>query len=108
MPPAGGAERSKESARPAKAKLLVEVPADAKLYIDDQLMKSTTAQRTFNTPMLDEGQSYYYILRAEVVREGKTYQDTKRVIVRAGEQVRTTFSDEELTASTAVKASSNR
>ena len=62
----------------------VEVPADAKLYIDDRLMKTSAAKRTFNTPTLEEGQLYYYILRAELTRDGQTYSETKRVIVRSG------------------------
>jgi uncharacterized protein (TIGR03000 family) len=81
----------KESSLPSKAKLIVEIPRDAKLYIDDQLMKTASAKRTFNTPALQQGQQYYYILRAEVVLDGKTYTETQRVLVRAGEQTRATF-----------------
>jgi uncharacterized protein (TIGR03000 family) len=80
----------KESAV-GKAKLIVQVPADAKLYIDDQLMKTTSSKRVFNTPALQRGQQYYYILRAEVLRDGKTYKETKRVLVRAGQEIRATF-----------------
>jgi len=74
-----------------KAKLIVEVPADARLYIDGQMMKSTAARRVFSTPALDQKQSYYYDLKAEVVRDGRTFSDTKRVIVKAGQEIRTTF-----------------
>jgi uncharacterized protein (TIGR03000 family) len=73
------------------AKLVVEVPADAKLFIDDQPMKTTAERRSFNTPVLQPGQAYYYEVRAEVVRDGKSYSETKRVIVRAGETARTSF-----------------
>jgi uncharacterized protein (TIGR03000 family) len=110
MPPVPGTEgkKDKESVLPTKAKLLVEVPTDAKLYIDDRLMKTSAPVRSFSTPTLDDGQAYYYILRAEVVREGKTYQETKRVIVRAGEQVRATFPDLEAATAVAVKQESSR
>src|SRR5438552_1124229 len=37
------------------------------------------------------GQAYYYILRAEVVRDGKTLSETRQVIVKAGEEVRASF-----------------
>jgi uncharacterized protein (TIGR03000 family) len=67
------------------------MPADAKLYVDDQLMKTTSDRRVFSTPRLEEGQDYYYILRAEVVRDGETMSRTKRIIVRAGEETRTSF-----------------
>jgi hypothetical protein len=31
------------------------------------------------------------MLRAEVVRDGKSYQQTKKVVVRAGQEIRVTF-----------------
>jgi uncharacterized protein (TIGR03000 family) len=77
----------------AKARLIVELPAEAKLFIDDQQMKTTASPRTFNTPPLERGQQYYYILRAEVVRDGKPRTESKRVIVRAGQEVRASFSE---------------
>jgi uncharacterized protein (TIGR03000 family) len=77
------------SARPAR--VVVELPADAKLFIDDQAMKATSERRSFSTPTLQPGQAYYYEVRAEVEREGKTYSETKRVIVRAGETARASF-----------------
>jgi uncharacterized protein (TIGR03000 family) len=98
MPPAGseGApypRKDEGKEQQSRAKIVIEVPEDAKLFIDDQLMKTTSTQRAFATPMLDEGQAYYYIVRAEVIREGKTYEQTRRVIVRAGEQVKTSLND---------------
>jgi uncharacterized protein (TIGR03000 family) len=90
-----------KSALPDKARLIVELPADAKLYIDDQLMKTTAARRVFNTPTLDRGQSYYYVLRAEIVRDGKTYTDTKQVVIRAGNEAQASFNDLELAAARA-------
>jgi uncharacterized protein (TIGR03000 family) len=100
MPPAGAPESvpppkkdGKESAAPTKAKLIVEVPADAKLYIDDQLMKTGSARRVFNTPDLEAGQAYYYVVRAEVTRDGKKVEQTKRVIVRPGEEAKASFGD---------------
>jgi uncharacterized protein (TIGR03000 family) len=74
-----------------RAKLVVEVPADAKLYIDDQLMKTTSAKRVYSTPVLAQGQAYYYEVRVEVVRDGKPVSEMKRVIVRAGEEARASF-----------------
>jgi uncharacterized protein (TIGR03000 family) len=74
------------------AKLVVKLPADAKLFVDD--VQTTTANkevRQFRTPALAVGQEYSYTLRAEVVRDGKTYTDTKTVIVRAGATVEAAF-----------------
>jgi uncharacterized protein (TIGR03000 family) len=101
---AKGAEtKEKESARPAKAILTVELPADAKLTIGEQLMTSSAAVRTFSTPELEPTMSYTYILRAEVVRDGKTYRETKKVVVRAGEQIRTSLTNLQPAVSVAAK-----
>jgi uncharacterized protein (TIGR03000 family) len=81
----------KEAMAPGKAKLIIDVPEDAKLYIDDQLMKTTAGKRSFNTPALERGQTYYYIVRAEVVIDGKSVTESKRVLVRAGEEIQTGF-----------------
>jgi uncharacterized protein (TIGR03000 family) len=76
-----------------RARLVVELPEDARLFIDDQRMKSTSARRTFNTPVLEKGQTYYYELKVEVAREGVTHSETKKVIVRPGEEVRAAFTE---------------
>lgn len=86
--------KEKEGAAAAnQAKLLVELPADAKLFIDDQPMKTPAARRTFNTPALQPGQTYYYIVRAEVVIDGKTHTETKQVLVRAGQTAEAKFTE---------------
>jgi uncharacterized protein (TIGR03000 family) len=82
-----------KGAAPSRAKLIVELPADAKLFVDDRPMKTPSAVRTFSTPELDPGQVYYYELRAEVVRDGKPVVESKRVLVRAGEVVRARFEE---------------
>jgi uncharacterized protein (TIGR03000 family) len=76
---------------PTRARLIVEMPADAQLFVDDQAMKTKSAVRTFNTPELEPGQVYYYDLRAEVIRDGKAVTQTRRVLLRAGEVVRARF-----------------
>ena len=47
---------------PNRARLEVQVPADAKLFIDDQAIPLASTSKTFNTPALERGQAYYYIL----------------------------------------------
>jgi uncharacterized protein (TIGR03000 family) len=104
MPPATGgstapgeqlpkpqADKSGTSLAPNRARLIVELPADAKLYIDERPMKTTSGRRTFHTPALQSGQTYYYMLRAEVVRDGKPVSEERRVILRPGEVVREDF-----------------
>jgi uncharacterized protein (TIGR03000 family) len=73
------------------AKITIDVPNNAKLYIDGQLMNGTSNERYFYTPPLEKGQSYYYDVRIEMVKDGKIVADTKKVIVQAGAMVKETF-----------------
>jgi uncharacterized protein (TIGR03000 family) len=75
----------------APATIVVTLPADAKLTIGDTLTQSTSAVRTFSSPALDRGQDYYYTLKAEVVRDGRTVTTSKQVTVRAGSESRVTI-----------------
>ena len=98
LPPPKKEKEKKETSMDGPAKLIVELPADAKLYIDDKLMKTASAQRTFNTPKLEAGESYYYVLRAELQVGGKTITENQRVIVRTGETARASFKELEAVA----------
>jgi uncharacterized protein (TIGR03000 family) len=69
----------------APATILVSLPADAKLLIDDAATASTSASRRFVTPELEVGKVFTYTLKATVVRDGKTVVASKVVTVRAGE-----------------------
>jgi uncharacterized protein (TIGR03000 family) len=91
-------KNGKSTMAPSKAKLIVELPADAQLYIDDLPMKNASGTRAFSTPTLDPGQAYYYMVRAEVMRDGKPVSETRRVIVRAGQTIRADFRDLETEA----------
>jgi uncharacterized protein (TIGR03000 family) len=88
--PYGGSALAREE---NSAQLIVELPEDARLYVDDHAMRSTSARRTFRTPALTSGQSYYYILKAEVARNGQTYAQSQRIVLRAGDRVTARFPD---------------
>jgi uncharacterized protein (TIGR03000 family) len=91
-PPAKGGEQLRtppksvgsESAAPAT--VVVTLPADAKLRVDDQTTRSTSDRRIFTSPPLDNGKEYYYTLKAEINRDGKPITATKRVTVQAGKE----------------------
>ncbi|MBI1916310.1 MAG: TIGR03000 domain-containing protein [Planctomycetes bacterium] len=113
MPPApDGAKKEKEEGGAGvdsnRAKLVVEVPADAKLFIDDQLMKSAAATRVFNTPTLEKGQTYYYELKVEVARDGVTRSETRKVLVRAGERARAVFTETGIVAAAKTNTSASK
>ncbi len=75
------------------ANLSIEVPQDAKLYVDGMLTKANSKVRQFVTPPLQNGEAYYYDLKAEVERDGQRIAVKGRVIIRAGQNVRATLSE---------------
>jgi uncharacterized protein (TIGR03000 family) len=86
--PAVGQPLSLSGARPvqAPATLIVSLPADAKLTVDNTPTKESASPRRFVTPPLDQGKTYYYTLKGEIIRDGETLTATKRVTFRAGEE----------------------
>ena len=90
LPPPYKGAGNEESVR---ASLTVELPADAKLFVDGQPMKTTAATRRFVTPPLARGQAYFYDLRAEVVRDGQTVTLSRRVVVQPGQEARASFTE---------------
>ncbi len=97
---------SDRQASAAPAKLNVDLPVDAKLYVDGQLTTSTSETRIFTTPALQSGLTYFYDLKAEISRDGLTHTESKRVIVRSGDSIRTSFAvlEAELRSSTITTA----
>jgi uncharacterized protein (TIGR03000 family) len=78
-------QEKKESMAPAPATIVVQLPADAKLRIDDEATTSIGSNRVFQTPNLNPGRAYHYTLKAEVVRDGKPVLLEKVINVTAGE-----------------------
>lgn len=68
-----------------EATLIVTLPENATLTIDGQETTSTSAQRVFVTPALEDGKEYEYTLKAKVERDGKVEIATAKVSFRAGE-----------------------
>jgi uncharacterized protein (TIGR03000 family) len=81
----------KETMVPTRAKLVVELPANAKLFIDNRPVKATAGVQTFNTPALEPGQAYFYMVRIDGMRDGQPVSETRRIIVRAGQVTRADF-----------------
>jgi uncharacterized protein (TIGR03000 family) len=69
----------------------VEVPAGAQLWFDGQPTTQKGSQRTFHTPALEKGQSYHYDVRARWTQDGTPVDQTQRVDVYAGGQVKVVF-----------------
>jgi uncharacterized protein (TIGR03000 family) len=101
-PPASDTERRKsgstegeqpnrppqESDAGVPAMILVSLPTDAKLTIDDTPTRSTSGRRVFVSPPLEPGKTYHYTFKAEVMRDGRAVSVTKRIDLRAGQETR--------------------
>jgi len=80
----------------APATIIVTLPAEAKLSIDDAATKQTSARRVFVSPTLNPGETYSYTLKAEFVAEGKPVVQSKKVTVTAGNEATVSFSASDL------------
>lgn len=89
---------NKEKTIPARAKLLLSLPGNAQLFIDDQPVKAAAGVQTFDTPALEPDKDYFYMVRIEMMRDGQPLSETHRLIVRAGQVARADFKDLEAEA----------
>jgi len=71
----------------AVAYLNVNVPADAKVYLQDQLMPLEGTQRRFVSPELPVGSQNVYNVRVDVVRDGQIVSKTTQALVTAGQEI---------------------
>ncbi|MGH9677563.1 MAG: TIGR03000 domain-containing protein, partial [Candidatus Acidiferrum sp.] len=76
----------KTMAPTAPATIIVTLPAEAKLTIDDAVTTSTSTRRVFISPELPVGREFHYTLKAEYVKDGKAIVLSKEATVRAGEE----------------------
>jgi uncharacterized protein (TIGR03000 family) len=81
-------KKGEEARIDAPATIVVSLPAEAKLRVDDYMTTSTSATRVFVSPALDAGKEFSYTLTGEIERDGKPVVATKRITVRAGEETR--------------------
>jgi uncharacterized protein (TIGR03000 family) len=90
-PPPGKSGDETSRAQVLPATLVVELPAHATLAVDDQPTLSTSTSRVLESPPLVPGIVYHYTLKAEVVRDGRTLTQEKKVSVSAGQVTRVSF-----------------
>ena len=83
------APKTREEARSAApATIVVSLPADATLRVDNYTTVSKSATRVIVSPKLDAGKEFYYTLTGEIQRDGKPVVATKQINIRAGEETR--------------------
>lgn len=74
--------------------LAVEVPEDAKVFINGRPTVSTGSQRRYASYGLRPGWSYDYAFRVLMTSEGRTVEQSKTVSVQAGQTARLVFTPE--------------
>jgi uncharacterized protein (TIGR03000 family) len=79
-----------QSAAASRALIVVKVPEAANVYIDGQSTVSTGETRTFVSPPLPNGE-YHYMVRAELLQDGRRITTGREVTVRAGQSSEVTF-----------------
>ena len=88
VPPAvpAPAEPSAKATSSAESGFLtIWVPFDAKVTVNGLETKSSGSRRQFVSFGLKPGFSYKYVVKAQVVREGQMEEDTRTVMLTAGE-----------------------
>jgi uncharacterized protein (TIGR03000 family) len=95
--PIGHQVAEETAAGEGRAQVTIVLPAGATLFVDDKPIPAGAGQTAFQTPPLKTGESYYYRMRAEVVRGGRPSREEIQVVVRAGEAVRVAFFDAPVT-----------
>jgi uncharacterized protein (TIGR03000 family) len=78
---------------PADAGLIVvDVPAEARLFVNGAATSSTGGVRRFLSRGLVSGKRYEFVVRMAVDRDGSTAEETKVVSLTAGERSQVSFS----------------
>ncbi len=96
--------KTESSVAPNRARLIVEAPQDAKLFVNDKPIPFTSEKRSFSTPELKAGESYYYEVRVEIMRDGKPVSETRKVVIQRGDVARVDFKNMNGTRTAAVMA----
>lgn len=71
--------------------LAVNVPEDARVFVNGMSTKSTGTNRRYVSRGLSAGYGYTYEVRAEATRNGKVVEETKTVRVSAGQTLALAF-----------------
>lgn len=79
------------SAYPDRAQIVVHLPVEAKLTVDNVFCPIQGETRTFNTPVLRDGAQYYYELQITHVRDGQSVTQQKKITMSAGQRIEVDF-----------------
>ena len=74
-----------------EATLTVNVPANARIFVNGTSTRSQGTVRRYVSRGLTPGSEYSYEIKAEIDRDGQTIQETKIVKVRGGQTINVAF-----------------
>lgn len=83
--------------------LNIIVPEDAKVFVNDQLTKSTGTERQFVSRGLRGDRQYSYRVRIEFEKDGKLVTETKTTTLTAGSDAKLAFADQPIADHVATK-----
>jgi uncharacterized protein (TIGR03000 family) len=90
-PPPAPAPGTSTSNTQADGLLAVRVPDEARIYVNGQQTTSKGALRQYVSRDLMPGFNYTYEVRAELVRDGRTIEQVKKIDLRAGQTANLAF-----------------
>jgi uncharacterized protein (TIGR03000 family) len=73
------------------AHIVVDVPADAEVWIEDQKTQQAGTTRWFVSPTLEANQVYEYRIRARWTEQGQQVEQSQKITVQAGERANVGF-----------------
>ena len=79
------------SAPGERATLLIRMPQGATLYVDGRKSETLGQDNTFRTPPLPAGREFSYVLKAEILRDGRPESLMQKVSFRAGDRITVDF-----------------
>jgi uncharacterized protein (TIGR03000 family) len=101
-PPAAQNAGPADSQMEGRAGIAIRVPtADARVWIEDQETKETGLLREFRSPVLEQGKSYTYDIRAEWKEGGQVRTQTRKFPIHSGDHIMVVFGDKKGDASQA-------
>jgi uncharacterized protein (TIGR03000 family) len=93
--PAKPKERLPEPKREASAgnvaTVVIAAPADVQITVNGRTVVLAGAEKTFVTPELEPDANYSYTVKAQAIRDGQIVSKTRKVMVKAGKEIRVDF-----------------
>lgn len=83
--------RTTQTTEKSTARFVVNVPAEARVFVDGEITKQSGPLRTFRSPVLEQGVTYAYKVKIEFDRHGEVVTDEQVVNFQAGDVFKLTL-----------------